>query len=230
MAGDQWSLEGGRGHSISGFCFPLRTAPHTTDGRPPGDPERPWPSGLRDGEHPPHRTVCVPRWLSTGGGSLGLRGPRTLSPSTEGQGGVGGRTEGQSSSHGGGSPARTRPQGRGGGHPQPDGMSHRGVTPPSTDLKLVVWVSGFCGRRRQGRLCFRHTAGGHSFVLPKVSVLKILRTLWRVRRWVKGGTTGERQGISTSLLVFLFFFCGLWGFFFLLLYCCFCCSCMAVFL
>ena len=68
---------------------------------------------------------------------------------------------------------RTRPQ-RGGG-----------VPPPSTDHKMVVQNNGFCGRRRCRRFCFRHTAGGNIFVRPHVSVLKILRILWRIQKWLK---------------------------------------------
>ena len=66
---------------------------------------------------------------------------------------------------------RTRPQ-RGGVYPPP----------PSTDPNIVVQNNGFCGRRR---FCFRHTAGGNFFVRPYVSVLKILRILWRLQKWLK---------------------------------------------
>ena len=54
--------------------------------------------------------------------------------------------------------------------------------PPSTDPKMVVQNNGFCGRRR---FCFRHMAGGRFFVGPYVSVLKILRILWRIQKWLK---------------------------------------------
>ena len=61
-----------------------------------------------------------------------------------------------------------------------------GVTPPpSTDPKMGVQNNGFCGRRRRRRFCFRHTAGGNFFVQPHVSVLKILRILWRIQKWRK---------------------------------------------
>ena len=68
---------------------------------------------------------------------------------------------------------RTRPQGG-------------GVTPPpSTDPKMVVQNNGSCGRQKRRRFCFRHTAGGNFFVRPYVSVLKILRILWRIQKWLK---------------------------------------------
>ena len=57
-----------------------------------------------------------------------------------------------------------------------------GVPPPSTDPKMVVQNNGFCGRRR---FCFRHMAGVNFFVQPYVSVLKILRILWRIPKWLK---------------------------------------------
>ena len=68
---------------------------------------------------------------------------------------------------------RTRPQ-RGGGSP-----------PPSTDPTMVVQNNGFCGHQRGRRFCFRHTAGGIFFVRPYVSVLKILRILWRIKKRLK---------------------------------------------
>ena len=43
---------------------------------------------------------------------------------------------------------------------QPDGMSHGGGGGGSTDLKMVVWVDGFCGCQRRRRFVFRHMAGG----------------------------------------------------------------------
>ena len=70
--------------------------------------------------------------------------------------------------------AGTRPQ-RGGGHPPP----------PSTDPKIVARNSVLCQRRRRRRFCFRHTAGGNFFVPPHVSILKILRILWRIQKWLK---------------------------------------------
>ena len=71
--------------------------------------------------------------------------------------------------------AGTRPQ-RGGGHPPP---------PPSTDPKIVARNSVLCRRQRRRRFCFRHTAGGNFFVPPHVSILKILRILWRIQKWLK---------------------------------------------
>ena len=70
---------------------------------------------------------------------------------------------------------RTRPQ-RGGDTPPP---------PPSTDPKMVVQNNGFCGHWRRRRFCFRHMAGGNFFVRSHVSVLKILRILWRIQKWLK---------------------------------------------
>ena len=57
--------------------------------------------------------------------------------------------------------------------------------PPFTDPKMVVQNNGFCGCRRRQRFCFRHTAGGNFFVPPYVSILKILRILWRIQKWLK---------------------------------------------
>ena len=68
---------------------------------------------------------------------------------------------------------RTRPQ-RGGGTP-----------PPSTDPKIVARNKVLCRRRRRRRFCFRHTAGGIFLVPPYVSILKILRILWRIQKWLK---------------------------------------------
>ena len=68
---------------------------------------------------------------------------------------------------------RTRPQ-RGGGPP-----------PPSTDPKIVARNKVLCRRRRRRRFCFRHTAGGIFLVPPYVSILKILRILWRIQKWLK---------------------------------------------
>ena len=64
---------------------------------------------------------------------------------------------------------RTRPQ-RGGG---------------STDPKIVARNKVLCRRRRRRRFCFRHTAGGIFLVPPYVSILKILRILWRIQKWLK---------------------------------------------
>ena len=69
---------------------------------------------------------------------------------------------------------RTRPQ-RGGG----------GTPPPSTDPKIVARNKVLCRRRRRRRFCFRHTAGGIFLVPPYVSILKILRILWRIQKWLK---------------------------------------------
>ena len=69
---------------------------------------------------------------------------------------------------------RTRPQGGGGGDP-----------PPSTDPKIVARNKVLCRRRRRRRFCFRHTAGGIFLVPPYVSILKILRILWRIQKWLK---------------------------------------------
>ena len=66
------------------------------------------------------------------------------------------------------------PKGGGGGHP-----------PPSTDPKIVARNSVLCRRQRRRRFCFRHTAGGNFFVPPHVSILKILRILWRIQQWLK---------------------------------------------
>ena len=68
----------------------------------------------------------------------------------------------------------TRPQ-RGGGCPPP----------PSTDPKIVARNNVLCRRRRRRRFCFSHTAGGNFFVRPHVSILKILRILWRIQKWLK---------------------------------------------
>ena len=68
----------------------------------------------------------------------------------------------------------TRPQ-RGGGHPPP----------LSTDPKIVARNSVLCRCRRRRSFCFRHTAGGNFFVRPHVSILKILRILWRIQKWPK---------------------------------------------
>ena len=65
----------------------------------------------------------------------------------------------------------TRPQREGGRDP-----------PPSTDPKIVARNNVLCRRRR---FCFRHKAGGNFFVLPYVSVLKILRISWRIPKWLK---------------------------------------------
>ena len=58
-------------------------------------------------------------------------------------------------------------------------------SPPSTDPKMVVQNNGFCGRQRRRRFCFRHMARGNFFVRPYVSVLKMLRILWRIQKWLK---------------------------------------------
>ena len=63
----------------------------------------------------------------------------------------------------------------GGCWPEPNPKGRGGDPSPSTDLKMVVWVNGFCGCRRCRRFCFRHTAEGNFFVLPDVSILKMLR-------------------------------------------------------
>ena len=64
--------------------------------------------------------------------------------------------------------------GGGGGHPPP----------PSTDPKIVARNGVLCRRRRR-RFCFRHTGGGDFYVRPHVSILKILRILWRIQKWLK---------------------------------------------
>ena len=68
------------------------------------------------------------------------------------------------------------PKGGGGGAPPP---------PPSTDPKIVARNNVLCRRQRRRRFCFRHTAGGNFFVPPHVSILKILRILWRIQKWLK---------------------------------------------
>ena len=84
------------------------------------------------------------------------------------------------------------PTPKGGGYPPPSAFvcflirSH----PPSTDPKMVVRNNGFCGRRRHRRFCFRHMAGGNFFVRPYVSILKILRILWRIQKWLKSTKKG----------------------------------------
>ena len=55
-----------------------------------------------------------------------------------------------------------------------------GGLPPPTHPKMVVQNNGFWGRQRRRRFCFRHTAGGNFFVRPFVSILKILKILWRI--------------------------------------------------
>ena len=65
------------------------------------------------------------------------------------------------------------------------GADPKGLPPPSTDPKMVVQNNGFCGRRRRRKFCFRHMAGGNFFVRPYVSLLKILRILWRNQKWLK---------------------------------------------
>ena len=65
-----------------------------------------------------------------------------------------------------------------------------GVPPPSTDPKMVVQNNGFCGRPRRRRFCCRRTAGGIFFVRPYVSILKILRILWRIQKWLKSTKKG----------------------------------------
>ena len=57
--------------------------------------------------------------------------------------------------------------------------------PTPTDPKIVARNSVLCRRRRRRRFCFRHTAGGIFFVPPHVSILKILRILWRIQKWLK---------------------------------------------
>ena len=46
----------------------------------------------------------------------------------------------------------------------------------------VLWVP------EAPEILFRHTAGGNFFVRPYVSVLKILRILWRIQKWLKSTT------------------------------------------
>ena len=60
-----------------------------------------------------------------------------------------------------------------------------GPPPPSTDPKIVARNKVLCRRRRRRRFCFRHTAGGIFLVPPYVSILKILRILWRIQKWLK---------------------------------------------
>ena len=67
---------------------------------------------------------------------------------------------------------RTRPQRGGGGG-------------ASTDPKIVARNKVLCRRRRRRRFCFRHTAGGIFLVPPYVSILNILRILWRIQKWLK---------------------------------------------
>ena len=55
----------------------------------------------------------------------------------------------------------------------------------STDPKIVARNKVLCRRRRRRRFCFRHTAGGIFLVPPYVSILKILRILWRIQKWLK---------------------------------------------
>ena len=69
---------------------------------------------------------------------------------------------------------RARPQ-RGAGYPPS----------PSTDPKVVVQNNAFCGRLRNRRFLFRHTAGANFFVPPYVSVLKILSNLGRISKQLK---------------------------------------------
>ena len=67
----------------------------------------------------------------------------------------------------------------------PDPKGRGGDPPPSTDPKIVVRNNVLCRRQRRRRFCFRHRAGGNFFVRPYVSVLKILRILWRIQKWLK---------------------------------------------
>ena len=76
--------------------------------------------------------------------------------------------------HGGRSWSGPDPKGGGGDPP-----------PPSTDPKIVARNKVLCRRRRRRRFCFRHTAGGIFLVPPYVSILKILRILWRIQKWLK---------------------------------------------
>ena len=55
----------------------------------------------------------------------------------------------------------------------------------STDPKMIVWVNGFCGHQRCRRFCFGHMAGGELLFSPHVSILKMLRILWKIQKWVK---------------------------------------------
>ena len=87
--------------------------------------------------------------------------------------------------------AGTRPQrGGGGGNP-----------PPSTDPKIVARNSVLCRRRRRRRFCFRHTAGGNFFVSPYVSILKILRFLWRIQKWLKSTMLLEAPLLPSLLYI-----------------------------
>ena len=103
------------------------------------------------------------------------------------------------------------PTPRGGGVPpplmEPDGMSHRGPPPPCTDPKMVVQNIGFCGARGAGDFVLGIRQGEIFFVRPDVFVLKILRILWRIQKWMKntkkdfgpGAPTGTQRYRSDSL-------------------------------
>ena len=54
-----------------------------------------------------------------------------------------------------------------------------GPPPPLQTPKWLYRTMGFVGAS------FRHTAGGNFFVRPYVSILKILRILWRIQKWRK---------------------------------------------
>ena len=69
--------------------------------------------------------------------------------------------------------------------PTPKGGGGGGTPPPPTDPKIVARNNVLCRRRRRRRFCFRHTAGGGFFVPTHVSILKILRILWRIQKWLK---------------------------------------------
>ena len=82
-------------------------------------------------------------------------------------------------------------KGKGKASPPHGGRSWSGPDPKggggggSTDPKIVARNKVLCRRRRRRRFCFRHTAGEIFLVPPYVSVLKILRILWRIQKWMK---------------------------------------------
>ena len=69
--------------------------------------------------------------------------------------------------------------------PGPDPKGGGGAPPPSTDPKIVARNSVLCRHQRRRIFCSRHTVGGNFFVPPHVSILKILRILWGIQKWLK---------------------------------------------
>ena len=72
---------------------------------------------------------------------------------------------------------------------QPDGMSHRGGPPPLQTPKWLYGTMGFVGVGGAGDFVLGIRQGEIFLFDPCVSILKILRILWRIQKWMKNTKT-----------------------------------------